>query len=148
MTELLQFRTVLSVLLISLYVKPICVLIAFRSEQKHLTSFGRKSICITFCGVSVADRLPPTFVCNKSYKYEPEIIRLSTIVISTLPRWMGPARVRRSRRNRLWHNGGSSDSCSLILPIVTCRSSLFVDRDAMYFATLVSFWVTLFHFIL
>ena len=31
-TELLQFRTVLSVLFISLYVKPICVLIALRSE--------------------------------------------------------------------------------------------------------------------
>ena len=46
---------------------------------------------------------------------------------------MGPVRARRSRRNRLCHNGESSDSFSLLSPVVTCRSSLFVDRDAMYF---------------
>ena len=34
-TDLLQFRTVLSVLLISLYVKAICVLIAF-AQNRHI----------------------------------------------------------------------------------------------------------------
>ena len=97
-TYLLHFWTALSVWLISLYGKPICVLIDFRSEYNHLTSFCRKSICITFSVVSVADRLPPTFVRNKSYKYESEFIRLSTTVISDLLTTDG---LGSSRGNRL-----------------------------------------------
>ena len=102
-------------------------------KGKHLTSFCQKLICIIVRVVSVADRLPPTLVRNKSYKYEPEFILWSTIVISTRQRRMGHVRARRSRRNRLCRNGGSNASCSLLSPAVTCRSSLFVDRDAVVF---------------
>ena len=144
-TDLLQFRTVLSVLLISLYVKSICVLIAFRSELKHLTSFCRKSICITFCVVYVADRLPPTFVWKNSYKYEPEFIPWSSTVISDLST---TDELGSSRRNRLYRD--AVKAVILASSLVRRGLSLWTliqSRRGYIFATLVSFWVTLFYFI-
>ena len=112
-TELLQFRTVLSVLLISFYVKPICVLIAFRPEYNYLTSFCRKSICIIFVRRESRRHLTFLSVWIKSYKYEPEFIPWSTTVISDLSMTDG---LGSSRRNRL---------CRDAVEAVILASSLF-----------------------
>ena len=92
-----------------------------------------KSICLNCFSLRIETfnefSVPPPFVRNKSYKYEPEFIPLFDHCDQRLVhdgwapyghREAGGA--QRSRRNRLCSNGGISDSCFLLSPVVTCSS--------------------------
>ena len=95
-----------------------------------------------FLRVSVADRLPPTFVKNKSYKYEPEIISLSTIVIRIRLRRMGPTGTEDQEEQTLLQRW---KQWFLLLALARHDLSLFtvVDRDAVYFGNVVLFYFIL-----
>ena len=59
------------------------------------------------------------------------MLSLSTIVISTRQRRMGP--YGHGGEGGLCRNGESNASCSLLSPVVTYRSSLFIDHTRLYF---------------
>ena len=98
MTELLQFRTVLSVWLISLHVQTHLCLNRFSFRIETFNEFLSEVNLYNFERRESRRSLPPTFVWNKSYKYEPEFIPLSTTVINVLSTTDG---LGSSRRNRL-----------------------------------------------